>query len=199
MTASKHEVARRASPWASLVCIPVLFMTLVPYWNYYGIWACGSFMDAYSVFMVAVKSAVDSAGSAAILAVMIWRRAAAWSRRILELCVIANLYALFVVTGQRLDDVDRRFFDRMRHQTYDVMRWVALEAYAVAAFRQVDVGSCVEEVLAGVRDAWGRPIWVLPEPSGGVGGVVSLASRGADGVEGTADDLSSPRVLGKRK
>ena len=179
-----------------MVCIPVFFMTLVPYWNYYMIWASGSFMDAYSVFLVAVKSAVDSAGSAAILAVMIWRRAAALSRRILELCVIANLYALFVVTGQRLDYLDRRFFDGPSFETYDVMRWVALEAYAVAAFRQVDVGSCVEEVLAGVRDAWGRRMWVITtEPSAGFREVVFLGSSGADGVVGTQDDirLSTPR------
>lgn len=186
----------RASPWASLVCIPVLFMTLGTYFDYNVLWGCGSIFGFPRDFMNCVQHAMNSAGASTILAVMIWRRAAAWSRRVLEVCVIANLYALFVVTQQRLDDVDCRFFDRMRHQTYDVMRWVALEAYAVAAFRQVDVGSCVEEVLAGVRDAWGRRLWVIAtEPSAGFREVVFLGSSGADGVAGTQDDirLRTPR------
>lgn len=195
VTASESEAVRRASPWASMVCIPVLFLTLVPYWIYNVVWWSGSVMGFYRDFMDAVKSAMDHAGAAVIIAVMIWRRVSASSRRILGLCVIANLYTLFVVTGQRLDYVERQFFDPLPSQTCRVMRWVALEAFATADSRQVDVGSCVEEVLAGVRDAWGRRIWVLSAPNGGVGQVVSLASSGADGVEGTADDLrlSTPR------
>lgn len=112
VTASNREAARRSSPGAALVVILVFLMTLVPFWNYYLVWGCGSVMHLYSQFLELAKNSMDYAGAALIVAVMIWRRASALSRCVLALCVTANLFTLFVVTWQRLDALSEHF--RMR-------------------------------------------------------------------------------------
>ncbi len=108
VTASNREAERRSSPGAALVVILVFCMTLVPFWNYYVVWGCGSVMHLYSEFLELAKKSMDYAGSALIASVMIWRRASALSRYIIMLCVAANLFTLFVVTWQRLDALKGR-------------------------------------------------------------------------------------------
>lgn len=41
------------------------------------------------------------------------------------------------------------------------------------------------------KDAWGRPFKLVCPPPAGVKGIVGLISMGADGEEGTSDDLKS--------
>ncbi len=60
-------------------------------------------MHLYIEFLELAKNAMDYAGSASIMSVMIWSRASTLSRYVIFLCVTANLFTLFVVTGQRLD------------------------------------------------------------------------------------------------
>jgi hypothetical protein len=85
-----------------MVVILVFCMTLVPLWNYYVVWGCGSVMHLYSEFLELAKESMDYAGSALIASVMIWRRASTLSRYVLGLCVTASLFTLFVLTWQRL-------------------------------------------------------------------------------------------------
>lgn len=91
-----------------MVGILVCCMTLVPFWNYYVVWGCGSVMHLYSEFLELAKNSMDYAGSALIVSVMIWRRASASSRYVLVFCLTANIFTLFVVTWQRLDAVRGR-------------------------------------------------------------------------------------------
>lgn len=104
-TAFNSQAARSPSPGVSAVVILVSCLTLVPFWNYYGIWGCGSIMHLYSDYLSVAKNSMDCAGAALITAVMIWRRAGVLGRYVLGLCGIANLLTLFVVTWQRLGAV----------------------------------------------------------------------------------------------
>lgn len=85
-----------------MAVILVCYVTLIPFWNYYVVWGCGSIMHLYSEFLELAKNSMDYAGVALITAVMIWRRASTLSRYVLGLCVAANLFTLFVLTWQRL-------------------------------------------------------------------------------------------------
>jgi hypothetical protein len=66
--------------------------------------ACSSITLSYEQRMANARSAMSYAGLAVLLALLIWGRASTFSRCILAVCVPANLYTLFVVSGRELQN-----------------------------------------------------------------------------------------------
>lgn len=105
VTASISKAARKASPWASLACVPVLLMTMLAWWSHFVVLASPSITFTVDQYKVAVLQAMGCAGLAVLLSLLIWRRASAFSRGALVLCVLVNLYTLFDLGGQKLPAV----------------------------------------------------------------------------------------------
>jgi hypothetical protein len=101
VTATESKGPRRVSPWASLACIPVCLMTVIPYWIF-AIQQSPSISATLDQRAAAIRHAMTYAGLAILLSILVWRRASAVSLVVLGSCVITNLYTLFVVSGQRL-------------------------------------------------------------------------------------------------
>lgn len=108
MAAPKNNAARRESLWASLACIPVCLMTLIPYWIF-GVQESPSISSTPDQRAAAIRDAMIYEGLAVLLSLGVWRRATAFSRLVLALCVLTNLYTLFIVSGQRLHAVMGRW------------------------------------------------------------------------------------------
>jgi hypothetical protein len=90
--------ARRTSPWAALVYVLVLLLTLYAF-------AINVITFATNDYGSIVLQAVGLAGLAVLLACVIWRRVPAGARAMLVLCVLANLWTLFDAGGRRLPAV----------------------------------------------------------------------------------------------
>ena len=83
-------------------------MTLIPYWIF-AVQESPSISAAPDQRAAAIRDAMICAGLALLLSLGVWRRAATVSRLVLSLCVLTNLYTLFVVSGQRLHAVMGRW------------------------------------------------------------------------------------------
>ena len=104
MSAPKNNAARRESLWTSLACIPVGLMTLIPHWIF-AVQESPSISSTHDQRAAAIRDAMICAGLAVLLSLGVWRRATTVSRLVLALCVLTNLYTLFVVSGQKLHAV----------------------------------------------------------------------------------------------
>lgn len=101
MTASESSAAHTVSWWASWGCIPVLLMTLMPYWIF-AVIASPSVTTTYENRVADVRHAMGYAALAVVLSLVVWRRAATLARLIIGACVPANLYTLSVASWQVL-------------------------------------------------------------------------------------------------
>ena len=101
VTVSNGSEGRSVSPWASWGCVPVCIMTALPHWMFF-VLACSSITSSYEQRRAHVRDAMGYAGLAVLFALLIWGRASTFSRIVLGLCIPANLYTLFVVSGREL-------------------------------------------------------------------------------------------------